>query len=159
MWQCTCWARRLQYSPWFVTWEVARAGWLGCQDGTNHPALSSFLGDKEKVVPLRGTAVGDRVQVLAWCSLSHVGGVLQAASSVMDSLALCTFLLRSGPHHCPTLPGCLMSWQTGICAPRDPPLSYWMLPFGGWEHWLHMPGVCLCHQAPEALPEIRHTFP
>lgn len=57
---------------------------MECQDGTNHPVLSNYPGDKGKVVPLRGAAVSDRAQVLAWCSLSHVGVVLLAASTVMD---------------------------------------------------------------------------
>lgn len=98
--------------PLVCSLRSGKGRWLGCQDGTSHPALSSSLGDKEKVISLRGAAVSDRVQVLAWCSLSYVGVVLQAASSVMDRLALCTLLLRSVPHHCPTLPGYLMSWQT-----------------------------------------------
>lgn len=121
--------------------------------------LSSFLGDKEKVIPLREAAVSDRVQVLAWCSLSYVGVVLQAASSVMDRLALCTLLLRSGPHHCPhtarlshELVDLKSMLPETLCCPTGcPPLGD-----GGVD------STCLasaCHQAPEALPEVRHTFP
>lgn len=59
-------------------------GWLQCQDGTKHSALSSFPEDKEKVIPLREAAVSDRAQVLAGFTLSNVGMVPLAASSLMD---------------------------------------------------------------------------
>lgn len=104
-------------------WEVAGAGRLECQDGTNHPPLSSSPGDKEKVVPLRGAAVSDRAQVLAWYSLSHVGVVLLAAN-VMD---------RAG----------------SLC----PPPGDWPVPLSHIASPLHeLAGWNLCSQRPSAVP-------
>lgn len=135
-------------------------GWLESQDGTNHPALSSSPGDKEKVIPLRGAAVSDRAQVLAWCSLSHMGVVLLAANTVMDRAGSLYPPPEDRPAPLPHIASPfheLADWN--LCSQRPsaipPDVPLWGVAGGLTPHAC----VLLCHQAPEALPEIRHTFP